>query len=431
MKKQVLAVMSLCCIGSVFAKPASPDDDVLFVPSENHPIVGSRFSELTDFQKSLLTLATNCKIKVVKPGAFVDGKMGRETMNLIKQVAGCDLYKSALSGSLAAKGVVTTKLWKLVASDVPVPDALSRSFIMSLGSEATDYTVIEFNTPSDGGIITWGPLGATAGQVYQVQKILSTVDKEIPKLIDNAFGTEAQSIRLLAETKNVAAAAKIALAVNAVKTRKAIWHAGFKVLGEDARVRAIYGRVMNPGILEAVSNFYRSYWAHGWCPTEVDLGFFIDRAVQMTLKQNHTNQAAEDVIEIEKASGSILTPAQRRRAISANFWPGKLIYVGDRLARDVAYYIDYIPRAELTNETLLKLVAKRGAAQRQVPGQLNDEVKRWNDRLGVSANAYGLVERPAAVPVGLVGEPPACTIAYAGMTQNVIIKGEKLHSSGL
>ena len=415
---KIVEAIVLWCFGVALAQSAVLDDEVLFVPNGTHPVVGSRFSVLGDFQSGLLTAANSCKLTVAKSDKFVDGSLGQGTVSVIKQIAGCDIYKPELGSTPAARGLVTVRLWRRIAPKAPVPDALARSFFMSLGSEATDYPDIEFNSPDDGGILTWGPQGATVGQAHQVQQILFAVEKELPGLIDRAFETEAAAVRLLAKTTQDTTAAAQVLAIRAATGRAAIWRAGFKVLGEDARVRAIYDRAMTTkgtaGIPEAVEDFYRSYWAHGWCPTEADLGFFVDRAVQITVYQAYTDQAAKDVIEVETASGAIFTPAQRRRAISANFWAGKPIWVGDRLARDVAYYIDVIPRAELTNETLEKLVAKRGAAQRSTPELLNDEVRRWSARLGVSASAYGLTDQPAAVPFGLGGEPSICAARRAG-----------------
>lgn len=84
---------------------------------------------------------------------------------------------------------------------------------MALGLEATDYPDIEFNTPDDGGILTWGPQGATVGQAHQVQQILSAADGELSGRIDRAFRTEAPAIWLLARTTKDATAAEQVAAV--------------------------------------------------------------------------------------------------------------------------------------------------------------------------------------------------------------------------
>ena len=69
---------------------------------------------------------------------------------------------------------------------------------MSFKFEATDYGTIEWNVGTgDGGILTWGPLGATAGQAFQVQRILADIDQKYPETISSAFGTEANAIRAL------------------------------------------------------------------------------------------------------------------------------------------------------------------------------------------------------------------------------------------
>lgn len=412
MKKLILAVTAMQCLTVTTAQATAPDDEVLFALTGAHPIVAGRFSAVAEFQKGLLTAAKACKLDIAKPEVFADGVIGKGTVGVIKKIAMCEMFKGDLGTPPAAQGLVTAKLWRLVAPNTPVPDALARSFIMSRGAEATDYPDIEFNTASDGGIITWGPQGATVGQAHQVQQIISAIDKELPGLIERAFGGETAAIRQLALTYNDANAAKVVREVSAAQGRVTAWHAGFRALGNDARVRAIYDRVMveasKSGISEAVRDFYRSYWANGWCPSEADLGFFVDRAVQITVYQEDTDQAAQDVLEVEAKHGKSFSSAQRRRAIAANFWARKEIWVGDRLARDVAYYIDGIPRQELTDERLLALVAKRGAAKRKTPDLLKDEFGAWAIRLGVSAAAYGLTDRPASVPFGLSGEPSAC-----------------------
>lgn len=96
---------------------------------------------------------------------------------------------------------------------------------------------------------------------------------------------------------------------------------------------------------------------------------------------------------------------------------GKPIYAGDRLAHEVAYYIDMIPPSELTNETFQKLVAKRGAAQRTTPKLLNDQARRWSERLEVSTAAYGLTEWPATAPFEIGGEQSTCAARRADLKQ--------------
>jgi hypothetical protein len=189
--------------------------------------------------------------------------------------------------------------------------------------------------------------------------------------------------------------------------RKALWIQGFTALGNKGEVRAIYDAEMAgknaAGISEAVADFFRSYWSNCWLPTEVDAAFFLDRAVQITVYQSMTDAAVTNVVAAQKKLGKQFSPAERRRAIAANFQGQNPGFVGDRLARDVAFYIDALGGKALTNQTLMAL---RMSATTP-PAQLNNELTKWQIRTGVSALDYGLIDgRMAAVPAGLT--PPEC-----------------------
>lgn len=399
----LLTVASHC-----MAAPSS-DDQILFRPSASAQIRDSRFGPLQAFQVRLAAAAAKCGFPVNAPDAFADGVAGRNTAALIKRLARCPSISSVLDANDASlQGYITTAFWGAVAPDLAVPAATARAAIMSGANEGTDYTKVEFNVGTkDPGIITWGPQGATAGQAFQVQRIIRKIDQQLPGTIDAAFISEAQPIRKFMATATVPTATAAVQSVANDPARKALWIQGFIALGNKGEVRAIYDAEMAgknaAGINEAVADFFRSYWSNCWMPTEVDAAFFLDRAVQITVYQAMTDAAVANVVAAQKKLGKQFSPAERRRAIAANFQGQNQDFVGDRLARDVAFYIDGLGGKALTNETLMAL----RMATTTPPVQLNNELTKWHKRTGRSALDYGLIDgRMAAVPAGL--KPPEC-----------------------
>ncbi|MEW6021333.1 MAG: hypothetical protein AB1807_04240 [Pseudomonadota bacterium] len=387
------------------------ENQILFRPSAKVLIRDSKFGPVQAFQVRLVDAAATCGFSIDVLDKFADGRAGRKTAELIKKISRCQSFSSKIGpDDPAYQGFISIAFWAAVAPDVAVPTAIKRAAIMSGANEGTDYTDVEFNVGTkDPGIITWGPQGATAGQAFQVQRILRKIDKQLPDMIDTAFASEASAVRNFMVTSNVTTATTLITAVVSASTRKNLWIRGFMSIGQSATVRAIYDAEMagknTAGVNEAIANFFRSYWSNCWLPTEVDAAFFLDRAVQITVYQSMTNAAVTNVAFAQKKLGRQFSPAERRRAIAANFQGKNMDYVGDRLARDVAFYIDGLGAKALTNETLLALRMSRTAP----PTQLKDEVAKWQHRTGTSALDYGLIDaRMAAVPPGLT--PPECSV---------------------
>lgn len=402
----LLSTFSATCMSAPFT-----ENPILFRPSASVLIRDSKFGPIQAFQMRLVAAGARCGLPVDAPDKFADGRAGSKTAELIKKVSQCQSFSSKIdSNDPSHQGFISTAFWAAVAPDVSVPTAIKRAAIMSGANEGTDYTDVEFNVGTkDPGIITWGPQGATAGQAFQVQRIMRKIDKQLPGTIDAAFASEAKAVRSFMVTSNDTTATASIKAVANDPARRSVWIQGFMAIGQKAEVRAIYDAEMAgknaAGVSEAVADFFRSYWSNCWLPTEVDAAFFLDRAVQITVYQSMTNAAVTDVASAQKKLGKQFSPAERRRAIAANFQGKNLNYVGDRLARDVAFYIDVLGGKALTNETLLALRMSSTAP----PAQLKDELTNWQHRTGISALDYGLIDdRMAAVPQGLT--PPECGV---------------------
>lgn len=393
-------------------KAISDEQDILFQARPGQSIKDSRFGPIMKFQQGLISAAKECNIdstKIPPP----DHILGPKVTQLIQLVSVCTNYPSLAGTAAATKGAVTELLWKLVSPDVPIPTVVQRAYILAGGNEATDYTDIEFNLgTTDPGILTWGPQGATSGQAFQVQRILQKIDANNPNLINAAFDTEAPAIRRFASTKTEATATLIVQDVMNKISRKASWVKGFSKLGESVTARAIYDSIMNAkgtaGMPEAIADFYRSYWSQCWQPTEVDYAFFLDRAIQMDIRQTKTDAAIAAVVNAETRLKKSFSPALRRRAISANFQGMNSSMVGDRLARDVVFYIDAIPEADLTDASLFELRSD----PKTKPAQLTAEIEQWKKRTGQKASDFGLTDaRYAAVPDKLANKEPACIVS--------------------
>jgi hypothetical protein len=339
-----LAFVALVCSTS---HAQTRNDDVLFAIRKGRATVASRFSKLADFQRQLAHAAQKCGVSVENEHLFADGWLGKDTLEALRRLTKCPGY-TRLSRDSLSRGEITTEVWQIVAPKIPPPDPTARAHMMTFAHERTDYTAVEFNvgTP-DNGILTWGPQGATAGQAFQVQRILRKVDAQLPGLIDEAFAKEAIAVRALAGFRTTAAAGRAIALVLSVKldsVRRSAWKDGFRRLGERAEVRLIYDDQMGAngasGAPAGVADFFRSYWAHCWRPTEVDFAFFLDRAIQMDVRQQRTDMATTAVAAVEQRAGDVLSPAERRRVIAANFIAGNPRFIADRLYRDVAYYVD-------------------------------------------------------------------------------------------
>jgi hypothetical protein len=410
--------IAIATIATFMAAPAVGDDVVLYQRPAGVTLIDSKYGAIADLQKALLAAATSCGLP--QPAdPVVMGRYQDSTSRLVRDVAHC----RNISLPDASGNAVTAELWRAVLPSLPPPDAGKRAWAMSFKFEGTDYDVVEFNVgTSDPGILTWGPLGATAGQAFQVQRILSNIDRMKPSLIDQAFAAEASQIRVLMTKRTIKSATDFITSVDADPGRKAIWSRGFAALGADRDARRIYDDLMSAsataGVPEAVADFYRAYWSHCIAPTEVDYGFFFDRAVQINVTSALVNAAYVLVERAQQKSGRTFTHAERRRAFAANYTAGNPKFVGDRLARDVGYYIDAIGESSLTDASLLAI---RTSTSPLSP-QLNNEYLRWSNRSSFKAGFYGLSDnRVMPAPQLLTGSVPACLRSrYAKLGRRLI-----------
>jgi hypothetical protein len=164
---------------------------------------------------------------------------------------------------------------------------------MSFKFEGTDYGVVEWNVgTSDPGILTWGPLGATAGQAFQVQRILANIDAAQPALITTAFGGEAAAVRTFMTLRTERTASAFIEKVATDARRKTAWSNGFSALGVNRQARLQYDQLMDAsataGIPEAIADFTRAFWRQCLAPTEYERNLVVAQVRKESMEHAET-----------------------------------------------------------------------------------------------------------------------------------------------
>jgi len=309
-------------------------------------------------------LAT-CKSTTV---VAVDGRFGDGTRKALAELAACPSFAAGLSSDARARaGEVTVAYWNALVRSAP-PGVDERAKTLMLTFEATDYIRAEWNfcqskplydpnipksvcfSNDPHSYLTWGPNGATAGNGREVQLILQDLDSHAPGLIERSFGAQAAAVRRTYVLQNGTPSRTLETYLCGIwssPAARATWRNGFKMLGQAIETRQAYDRLYASKSLDGgkIATFYRIYAAHGLTPTEIDYGFFKDRAAHTTPNAKLIDAAVKD----ELASGRP-SPWKVRRAIALLVRPtGRPV---DRLGRDIAYYVDGAGVAGLSAEEL-------------------------------------------------------------------------------
>jgi hypothetical protein len=205
-----------------------------------------------------------------------------------------------------------------------------------------------------------------------VQWILWRVDQRDASIVDTAFGTDASTLRQLISL-NDSSARRLLCSIYADERRRASWTRAFKEVGKSALVRSMYdlhylSRASDGAKMET---FYRLYDKLGIKPTEVDYAFFLDRATHSS-PPSDLNSAAREILRWLEEKRVPRRPSNVRRAFAAKFPTEN--QKEDRLGRDVAFFIDAVSEAGLTQE----------------------EQQAWRDRGQLSAANVGLSDERGA-----------------------------------
>jgi len=96
-----------------------------------------------------------------------------------------------------------------------------------------------------------------------------------------------------------------------------------------------------------MATFYKLYEKLGIKPTEVDYGFFLDRATHSSAPSD-LDSAVRKIQSWLEEQHVTRSPGNVRRAIAARFPTAN--QAKDRLGRDVAFFIDAVSEPKLTQE---------------------------------------------------------------------------------
>jgi hypothetical protein len=286
-----------------------------------------------------------------------DGRFGRGTRAAIIRLSQCPQILPLLGADDPARaGAISTQLWTTVMGTA-APSVDERAKTLKLTYEATDYGRMEWNfcqsrplfNPAEGqpvcysndrrAYLTWGPNGATAGHGREVQVILQQLDRGAPRLIDDAFGGEAGAVRRMFRLTDGRGSSDLEVYLCGIwmdQNRRAAWRNGFTQLGQHADVRTTFDRLYASASLDGgkIGAFYRAYAQFGLVPTEINYGFFKDRAAHMSVAVQPVREAIAALL----ASDPNPPRWKVRRAIALAVRPAN--QRADRLGRDVAFYID-------------------------------------------------------------------------------------------
>jgi hypothetical protein len=347
-----------CTLGFLFLVNAaltvsSAQSDVLY-RFTGEQLFDGRFGPVATVQARLKDALHACG---KQEALTADGKFGPRTRDGLSELADCPAISPSLADDGDAHhGAITDRYWNVLV-ETPPPDVDQRAHTIMLTYEATDYTDMEWNfcqsaplyNPGGGhtvcfsndphSYLTWGPNGATGGGGREVQLILQAIDARSPDLIDKAFGQEANAVRKmfhLVDRDPARTLATYLCGVWADRDRREAWKNGFAQIGAEPSVRKTFDNFYNSSSLDGgkINTFFRAYKANGLTPTELDYGFFKDRAAQTTVSFEPIKSAVAEALSTDSAP-----PRWKiRRAIALNVRPGT--QGEDRLGRDVAFYVD-------------------------------------------------------------------------------------------
>ncbi|QND44653.1 hypothetical protein HB780_02385 (plasmid) [Rhizobium lusitanum] len=354
MPKTVLPLLAIIFMSLL---PACAHADVLYKYREA-PLDDGRYGPVANLQTAMVAALKACG-KNVSP--TIDGQFGPATRWALTLLSACPEIAPKIAGDAeAVAGTLTVAYWQALLPDVSPPSVDQRAHTIMLTYEATDYTVMEWNfcqskphyDPKHGQMrcysndprsyLTWGPNGATAGGGQEVRLILQALDKLDANSIDDSFGTEAAAVRRMFVLRDRDPDRSLETYLCGVwmdAKRRVAWKIGFSKIGAIPAAREMFDKLYRSASLDGgkVASFYDAYASNHLVPTEMDYGFFKDRAA-------HTNVNSKDHLAIEQAIQNQLKglpdsrPWQIRQAIALTVRPGS--QRRDRLGRDVAFYVD-------------------------------------------------------------------------------------------
>jgi hypothetical protein len=329
---------------------------VLYQHGGEGAIADGQFGPVAQFQQALARALVACSKPA--PALTPDGTFGGGTAKAIQAFMACPQATALAADDPARRGALSEGLWRLLMPAAALPDVDARVQSLVLTYEATDYVRAEWNfcqnkpayDPKTAGsacysndprsYLTWGPRGATAGHGREVQAILWLVKQRDPTALATAFGDEADVVdRLVALAP--AQTEKLLCSVWIDPQRRAAWKASFGKIGAMPAARSAYDAYYRtaPSDGSKIQTFFRLYAQAGLTPTEVDYGFFVDRATHSTPP---ATAAVPDLARQLSAAiaGHDQPHARARLWLARTLIPANKALAADRKGRDMAFILD-------------------------------------------------------------------------------------------
>lgn len=355
--------------------------DRTIVNSPDLIVSGGRYSQFADFQSRLRNYLQRCdrtRYREVVRQLDADGRIGKETRRAVIAALACGQLKDVPEDSPAKEGAITTAVWRAVMGMIPPPDLRARTMALTLTFEDTDFgdapewgfcrdnnpDAAESSDPSAADFVchnasdpcsflTWGPRGATAGGGREIQLVLAMVNKRQPRLIERSFGSETANVRRMlslaaGDAQRCPEDSAVELFMCSVwldRKRRQQWDSGLIRLGEVPLVRQLYERLYSFAEFDGAKliDYYELWSRLGLEVSEVDYAFFMDRITHYGGPWQHAKDVTVARLAACMAADSQAHHANGKARRCLALQQPHPNQPDDRLARDVAYYIDAYP----------------------------------------------------------------------------------------
>lgn len=387
-----IRILVVSCVTLAIGSPntALAASDPIVVDAPDQIVRGGRFSRLAAFQRRLRDVLQRCdraRHREIVANLEPDGRIGEETRRAVVAALACHESKGVPADSRAREGAITAAVWRAIAGRTPLPDLRERAMALILTFEDTDFgdapewgfcrdnasnnemgtdpTAADFvchNASDPCSFLTWGPRGATAGGGREIQLVLAMVDKLQPRLVERAFGAETANVRRLfglpaGDAQHCPGDSEVELFMCSVwldPKRREKWESGLARLGQVPLVRQLYERLYTFAEFDGakLADYYELWSRLGLEVNEVDFAFFMDRITHYGGPwQNAKDDAIAKIASCMAADVHAHHANGKARRCIARLQPHPN-QPADRLARDVAFYIDAYPDGALPDREI-------------------------------------------------------------------------------
>lgn len=412
------AFVALLWVSShVAAKDTSPTL-YLYPERTDRPLIlrDGRFGPIASLQTKLRNLLISTD-PVLANKLVSDGQFGPTSARALRAVlVQADYAEFAPEPGQPLR--ISVGLWQKLLGSQPSPGPEDRAMTLVLTYEATEFDKpaswnfcqnplagsdgkkVARRAPcrtNDDSILTWGPRGATMTGGSEIRAILNALEKRYPGLVAANFMGEYSTLQRVLRlsaippkelkhgqtvrgAENVSDLELFTCAIWINPARASFWSNALAKLGALATVQTTYNDLYASRSFDGakMSAFYRLYNKLDVRPSEIDHAFFLDRSTHTSgvfLPGGSSGPNTDVTLTAVAAHVRAMLGNgpwenwQVRRALSRFMVPGK--QVDDRNGRDVAFFVDGVGEAGLTQS----------------------ERTNWHKRMALAASFAGLSDK--------------------------------------